>query len=98
MSWKSSPQTGTVAGVVSDPEGKPVCDAWVRISCANDVWLTSADGVFAINNLPANATYQLHVEKAGVGTLLVPEVKITPGRAVVLNIALQSSPAALLGN
>lgn len=98
MTWKSHPQTGGVAGIVTDPEGKPVCDAWVRISCAGDVWLTSADGVFAIHNLPPDPPFQLHVEKAGVGAMLLPEVKITPGRCNVLNIALQPAAAAVLGN
>ncbi len=88
MPWKSDTSTGALLGVVTDAQGKPAVDAWVRVSGYNFVWLTSGDGLFSVLYLPPGA-YSLEVEKAGAGAAKAADVKIEGGRVAQIALTLR---------
>jgi uncharacterized lipoprotein YddW (UPF0748 family) len=46
--WLTQPTTGIIVGNVTDADGNPVVDAWVRIDEEPYTYLTSGDGFYAI--------------------------------------------------
>lgn len=57
---KAMPRTGQVMGVVSDANGKPVVDAWIRLAGRRYTYLSSGDGFYGIPNVaPGPATIEI---------------------------------------
>jgi hypothetical protein len=83
-------QNATIKGKVSDPTGEPVVAARVYIpGVAGD--LTEADGVFAINGIPAGSYKLIAAGDETTDTLFV-DVTLAAGQ--VLNLDLKLKPAS----
>lgn len=97
MPWKSDPTTGNILGMVRDATGRPVVDAWVRLEGMQAVWLTSADGLFSILNLPPGSDYTLLVESPGVGQVRVEGMKVATATTTPLVIAYPPAGVPVAG-
>ncbi len=79
----------TILGAVSDPAGRPVQDAVVRLQVAQTdvaVQRTAADGSFRISPAPSGV-FLLRVEKEGFAPWIQP-VAIDPGRTTRIAVEL----------
>jgi hypothetical protein len=90
MPWKSEPTTGAVLGVVLDPQGRPVTDAWVHLDDIPATWLTSADGLFCILNVPPGGPHAVTVQGPGLGTMTVGDVVVEAGKAARVEVRFEA--------
>jgi uncharacterized GH25 family protein len=79
--------TGSVSGVVLDPDGRPVDNARVYVAVnaiivnkiRQDVeFVTRADGKFFVGNLGTKSAFFIAVHKDGYGIGVSPELKVGP--------------------
>lgn len=93
MSWKASPTTGVIIGtVVEEGTLDPVTDAWIQREGSSYTWLTDSEGFYAILNIPPG-TYDITGEKTGVGDDDEPDVVITAGSVVTVDLVLSDGTA-----
>lgn len=89
MPWKTNPQTGIIIGkVMRRDNGEPIMDAWIKVEGQNHTWLSSADGFFAILNLPPSGNYKLFITKKNIGEAAHPPVSVEAGKVTPLEIRL----------
>lgn len=84
---KSAPRTGQVMGTVLDPQGRPVTDAWVRIEGRRYVYLSAADGFFAIPLVPPG-THTLTIED-GKHAPTKHRVEVRTGQTAVVGVGVK---------
>ncbi|HEY0996206.1 MAG TPA: TonB-dependent receptor [Gemmatimonadaceae bacterium] len=85
--------TGRIAGTVTDSSQRPVANAQVAVMGTRYGALTGPDGRFRIANVPAG-THQLRVQRIGDRPTIIPNVTVTGGQEVTVNVTV--SPAAVL--
>jgi len=83
-------ETGTIRGVVTTADGKPLAYASVRVAGTSRGAATLVDGTFEIPGLPP-ATYTVQVLLMGYKSLERRDVVVTGGAPVVLRFALEES-------
>lgn len=82
---KTSPKTGQILGTVTDAKGKPLTDVWVRLPGRKFVYLTAADGIFAIPLVaPGEHTIELDWGKGRTKQ----KVTVQAGRTASLRVRL----------
>ena len=83
--------TGTISGIVTDPNGGSVGGAEVLV--ANDATRvqfagkTNDEGLYVIPNLPPGS-YRIQVSKVGFKTIIKPDVTLNVQDALAINFAL----------
>ncbi len=77
-SHMSNPREGHVAGRVTGPDGRPIVDGWIRLEGRDRIYLSGADGFFAIPNVPAG-DHTLHAQIGG-GQSTRQRISVRPGR------------------
>ena len=90
-------QTGTVKGTVLDQQSEmPVIGATVQlIGVEAPVGaVTDLDGYFVLSNVPAGRNV-LQVQYVGYETITLPNVEVSTGKDVILNIAIQEKISQL---
>ena len=90
----ASAQNGSIRGVVTDAgSNTPVADVQVTITGSDRGALTSANGTFRIDNVPAGP-HELRARRIGfsVGTA---STRVEPGQEVVVTIALRQAATQL---
>ncbi|MGB9071477.1 MAG: carboxypeptidase regulatory-like domain-containing protein [Terriglobales bacterium] len=89
--WAQTSTTGMLKGVVTDPSGRVVSNADVRVTNQGTheerVVKTGADGAYAVPFLPPG-TYQVAVEASGFARATRSGVVITVTETSVLNVPL----------
>ena len=86
-------ETGTLRGLVRDPEGEPLTDARVSIPALGRGALTNLEGIFSLTRLPAG-THELLVSYIGYDTLR-QTVTLTPGQTLTLSLRMKESSRQL---
>ncbi len=82
-------ETGTLRGLVRDPEGEPLVDARVSIPALGRGAFTNTEGVFSIPRVPAG-THVLLISYIGYDTLR-QSVTLAPGQTLTLSLRLRES-------
>ncbi|HOE62778.1 MAG TPA: family 10 glycosylhydrolase [Candidatus Sumerlaeota bacterium] len=89
MPWKAAPQTGIIIGkALRRDNGEPIMDAWIKVEGQNRTWLSSADGFFAILNLPPSDNYKLFISKKNVGDAASSAITVEAGKATPIEVRL----------
>ncbi len=89
--------TGTISGLILDPDGRVVPDADILI--VNDVTgvqystKTNNDGLYVISNLPPGP-YRLQVSKIGFKALIKPNIVLNVQDALAINFTLPIGAAS----
>src|SRR6266481_358722 len=85
--------TGTVRGIVTDPNGASVPNAKVTItkksSNSSNTTQASGSGTFEFNNLLVGDDYSVAIEAAGFKSLTLTDVKVGLNQATDLAAQLQ---------
>ncbi|MCB9053558.1 MAG: carboxypeptidase-like regulatory domain-containing protein [Lewinellaceae bacterium] len=92
-----SAQTGTVKGTVLDQQSEmPVIGATVQLVGAETPVgaITDIDGYFVLEKVPAGRNV-LQVQYVGYEMLTLPNVEVSTGKDVILNIAIQEKVSQL---
>jgi len=89
----SGQQGGTVTGVVTDQSGRPLVNAQVSISALSIGALTTAQGRFLIQNVPAGQ-HELTVERIGYRTES-QVIDVAAGAAVVADFRMATSAISM---
>lgn len=87
MPWKDDAKTGHIVGRVLDADGAPVTDAWVRLEGLQSVWLSSADGFFAVLHLAPGKHLVSGAHDDGPAASRT--VEVTGGKTVKLELRLE---------
>ena len=83
--------TGSIGGIVFDPDAKVIAGAEVII--VNDLTRvqyktkTNSEGIYAVPNLPPGP-YRVQVSKVGFKTLIKPDILLNVQDAITLNFTL----------
>ncbi|MBB1285148.1 TonB-dependent receptor [Flavisolibacter sp. BT320] len=85
--------SGSIRGIVTGTDTKPVVSATVRIKETKKATLTDKDGVFSLENIQAG-TYHLEITSIGFQTL-DRMVEVTGGRTAEVSIQITSSQSEL---
>ena len=87
--------TQTVKGTITDKiSEKPLAGATVGVEGTSLTALTDVNGVFTIASVPVGRV-KLAVSFIGYGTVSIPEVLVTAGKEVVIDISLEQSIASM---
>ncbi len=90
VGWATHAQTGTIKGLIVDKQSEtPLMGATVELLNAVDATgvVTDENGRFVLNNIPVGRQ-AIRVSYIGFETYSVPNVDVTSGKDVFLNIAL----------
>jgi hypothetical protein len=90
-------QTGTqtVKGTVLDKVSeKPLAGATVSIDALNISAVTDANGLFSLKNVPAGRI-SIRITYSGYQTSAIPEILVTTGKEVILDISLEQNITSL---
>jgi outer membrane receptor protein involved in Fe transport len=79
--------SGTLTGVVTDGDGKPVLAATVLLVGTRLGAYTDAEGRFTILNVPAG-TYSVKVSRLGFNSVTTEEVQLSADRQTTLDVGL----------
>ena len=77
--------TGTLTGLVTDADGKPVVAATVLLVGSRFGAYTDAEGRYTILNVPAD-TYAVKVSRLGYNSVTTAEVRISADRQTTLDV------------
>jgi uncharacterized protein YfaS (alpha-2-macroglobulin family) len=85
-----TPNTGAIAGFVTDPNGAQVTGARVTATADSKKFetLTADDGSYIISNLPPN-TYQIAVDASAFKRQLITEIIVRASNITTVNVALE---------
>ncbi|MGA9643120.1 MAG: carboxypeptidase-like regulatory domain-containing protein, partial [Terriglobales bacterium] len=94
--WAQTSMTGLLRGVVTDPSGRVVANADVRVTNerTNEVRTvkTGADGAYTVPLLPPG-TYQVDIDAKGFARTIVSSVVIAVTETNVENVTVKVSSA-----
>ena len=78
--------TGTIQGVVTDTDGKPVAGAQVSVASPTyaTTTVTGPNGFYAVNGLPVD-TYRVSFSKTGYQAQVIPGVTVVQDQSVRMN-------------
>jgi outer membrane receptor protein involved in Fe transport len=79
--------TGTVAGIVTDPDGKPVVAATVVLLGTRLGAYTDGDGRYTILNVPSG-TYGVKASRLGFNAITVSEVVVSADRTMTVDLQM----------
>ena len=83
--------TQTVRGVITDVDSQqPLVGAVVQIPALKTGNTTDEDGAFRLSHVPVGR-YDVNVSYMGYESSLIPNVEVTSGKEVVLNISLKEN-------
>lgn len=80
-------QTGQVMGTVSDSDGRPVVDCWIRIEGRDYTYLSCADGFYGIPNLRPGE-YRIQFARTR-GNVTTRPVTVVADRTVTLDVSVE---------
>src|SRR5262245_22914253 len=89
-SFAQSP-TGTLSGIVTDPQGAAIADAEILV--VNDTTRvqyagrTNQEGIYLVSNVPPGS-YRLQVSKLGFKTIIKPDITLNVQDALAINFSL----------
>lgn len=87
--------TQTVRGIIFDKVSeKPLAGASLKIAETPLAVITNAEGKFVINNVPVGRI-RLSISFVGYQPASIPEILVTTGKEVILDIALEQNIASL---
>ncbi|MEM9997184.1 MAG: von Willebrand factor type A domain-containing protein [Bacteroidota bacterium] len=89
------PQTGTIAGLVTDEAGQPLRSATVMLDGTSLGAATDASGRYEVLGIPAG-TYTVRVARSGFAPLRVEEVVVRTGSATPLDVQLTPGTAEVV--
>ncbi len=93
ISYLGFAQTGIIKGIISDKQSEqPLEGATIQLLNADTATgvITDFDGQFILTDVPVGRQ-QLQISYIGYESVTVPNVAVTSGKDVILNIALQES-------
>ena len=88
-------QTGTIRGLVTDPDAAVVPGATITATAANGKALTAqskGDGSYSISNVPAGS-YSITVTMTGFGSFVRQGVRVAAGQSLNLDVKLAIAEA-----
>jgi hypothetical protein len=92
---KAQTLTQTVRGTITDKiSEKPLAGASIAIEGTKLTTLSSAEGVFVIAGVPIGRM-KINISFVGYGTVSIPEVLVTAGKEVVLDVSLEQNSTSL---
>jgi hypothetical protein len=92
---KAQTITQTVKGTVIDKiSEKPLAGATVAIEALNITSISDANGLFILKNVPAGRI-SIQITYSGYQTSTIPEILVTTGKEVVLDIAMEQTITSL---
>ena len=83
----SAGNTGTISGIVSDMNGRPVNGALVVIKGANLFTMSNADGYFAIMGVPVGY-YTVNASRVGYSEMTLTNVRVIADTRTNVNYTL----------
>lgn len=92
MPWKENPTTAIVVGTITDEDGNPLLDAWIRVRGDQTTYLSGADGFYTLVKLEPGQ-HVLSFEKRGLGEH-VQVVRLDAGEVRELNVTLKAGEQA----
>ncbi len=89
MPWKANPQTGIIIGkVLRKDTAEPITDSHITLTGRMETYLSSADGFFAILNIPPGTDYRLSAKKNGLGEATSEPIEVKAGQVVRIEVRL----------